>query len=643
MNNEFEKSGTPPPAEKQEQAPVSEQAEASQEISEVELQRNIEQATGEVDGSQNEVIASADKRIENVPASASLSQEKGAGIYEQGGFANRIKNIKEKIVALAQSTKERIKNLVSREAPESSTIEGLENEPQIKDFSDLLKHRDEIVSELSPEQKIEVADTVAEMGAIADTAREMTNESHGVETVGPEIQEPNGEQVISRSLAENESILEKENPFEYMAAVRVSNNLPVFENGKLLLKTAMDVTKGKVPRPTLHFTVNCRVGNNDGGNWDDVGYAYIMPMDKMVEANGKPYAFGKDDTFYATATGVEMPSTSKIIFRADKKDDPAFKDLQEQCRQNNIPIEFVEVQANDDTVVERLLEKDGYGNYINRNQDKNEIDIGLAKKMEMVVGGYGNHTGSPIWQLEKAFLSGQPGYEFTDEEKDSQWKNFIARNTPFGQIRVLLEVAPKIPEDVRQKFEELGLNNLNILLNDKARFEQYAQIHAEAETKFNGSKTASEFKTEFYAQGVDFLSKHKDAEEFLSKNPDVQKRLQDVLVEVADSPEMRIIMMEIMQGEKIVPPELQQQLVEKNIDRGGFTAFQIAEYFEGKLTPEQQQRIKESIAKNADSLTETATQDVIERTVPDIIERRDYFEKKYGKAFVEKFEQYLKK
>lgn len=113
MNNEFKKFGPPSSEQKQEQTPVREHAEVSQEISEAEFQENLERAGEEVDSSQNEIVANTDKRIENVPTSSGLSQEKAAGIYEQGGFAERVKNIKEKIIALAQSTKEKIKNLIS--------------------------------------------------------------------------------------------------------------------------------------------------------------------------------------------------------------------------------------------------------------------------------------------------------------------------------------------------------------------------------------------------------------------------------------------------------------------------------------------------------------------------------------------------
>ncbi|MEK7125582.1 MAG: hypothetical protein AAB880_01575 [Patescibacteria group bacterium] len=153
MNNEFEKFVPSPPEEKQEQVRAPEQLEASHEISEAGLQAELEQALGKIDSSQNEVIANADKRIENVPASSGLSQEKAIGIYEQGGFANRIKNIKEKIIALAQSTREKIKTVVSKERLENPNIENSENESKPSWFSRIKKIRE--VSKMNLENILE--------------------------------------------------------------------------------------------------------------------------------------------------------------------------------------------------------------------------------------------------------------------------------------------------------------------------------------------------------------------------------------------------------------------------------------------------------------------------------------------------------
>lgn len=114
MSNESEKFGLPPPEQNQEQTPNQEQSAAEQEISEAELQKNLEQATGEIESSQNEVIASVDRRIKGVPVSSGLSEEKATEIYEQGGFAEKVNATKEQITELGKETKIEVEGLTLR-------------------------------------------------------------------------------------------------------------------------------------------------------------------------------------------------------------------------------------------------------------------------------------------------------------------------------------------------------------------------------------------------------------------------------------------------------------------------------------------------------------------------------------------------
>jgi len=92
---------------------MPQQQEAAHEPTEDELERGREQALREVESRPAEMMAAADKRIENIPPSVGLDREKGAVIFERGGFGEKIKAIKEKISKLVSTTKEQIQGLLS--------------------------------------------------------------------------------------------------------------------------------------------------------------------------------------------------------------------------------------------------------------------------------------------------------------------------------------------------------------------------------------------------------------------------------------------------------------------------------------------------------------------------------------------------
>lgn len=121
MNNETEKINPPSLETNQEQVPALEQLGAEREITEAELQENIERVNIEVDNEQVEIITGADKRIENVPSASGLSAEKAATIYEKDGFAEKVDITKEQIKELGAQTQAEIKNLTSQPPGESET------------------------------------------------------------------------------------------------------------------------------------------------------------------------------------------------------------------------------------------------------------------------------------------------------------------------------------------------------------------------------------------------------------------------------------------------------------------------------------------------------------------------------------------
>src|ERR1035437_4237059 len=68
-------------------------------VDEAGLDKLAEEVNAEIEAKRTDVFASADKRIESAHASVGVSQEKAEVIYASLGFAERIKNIKDRMIA----------------------------------------------------------------------------------------------------------------------------------------------------------------------------------------------------------------------------------------------------------------------------------------------------------------------------------------------------------------------------------------------------------------------------------------------------------------------------------------------------------------------------------------------------------------
>ncbi len=242
MENKFEKK----PVSSLEERPDSEaenllETQETQEASHSEEQKKI---LADIENDQSELIARAEN-IKDPSNHPELSEEKIADIYERGGFADRVKQIKEKIKTLTKDTKGKIRKLFSSKEDIQDLHEKREKVPEIEDFSDLLHRRDEIIEDLFPEQRKEVEQEIRDISIIADVASEITRETYGIDPTSSCVEESETKEVL-REIVDSESILEKENPFEYMAAVRLTDDLPVFEDGKMILNTPCRISP---PRP----------------------------------------------------------------------------------------------------------------------------------------------------------------------------------------------------------------------------------------------------------------------------------------------------------------------------------------------------------------------------------------------------------
>ncbi|MBN1168642.1 hypothetical protein JXA63_02010 [Candidatus Woesebacteria bacterium] len=102
------------------------------------------------------------------------------------------------------------------------------------------------------------------------------------------------------------------------ALVNPKNQL-INKNRKLVSQTAIDSSKGEIPRITQHWTINHFVTQHYSNSWVESGAVLLCPGKNLVESNGKPESLYAVDTFWSH--DMEIPEGSMIIWLSEKPQD----------------------------------------------------------------------------------------------------------------------------------------------------------------------------------------------------------------------------------------------------------------------------------------------------------------------------------
>lgn len=87
------------------------------------------------------------------------------------------------------------------------------------------------------------------------------------------------------------------------------------ENGQRYIPTTAMVSDFKVPRSTVHFTINQIVHSHFAGNWDDAPLVVLIPYNDAVKQNQKPEELASEDTYFSPDpnTGFVLPKSARIV------------------------------------------------------------------------------------------------------------------------------------------------------------------------------------------------------------------------------------------------------------------------------------------------------------------------------------------
>ena len=483
-----------------------------------------------------------------------------------------------------------------------------------------IKREQQITKDLTPEdfEKVEPETNIVEISV--DVAREMAlNNAPLEESVAVE-------QKLGKVLEKGESVAEKENPFEFLASVRLTDHLPTLKNGKLLIETPVSATNGDIARPTLHFAINEKVGSHAQGDWESSSYAILAPMDKMVAANGLPYGFGKLDTYWLVDEGVVLPDGTNILVRKDRGDDPRLQQLKEFCEKEGKKINFVEIDNLTDNAVNGHIKELGYGEYGAEKEDDQ-----IRKKFNIETGGYGAHNNSWLHTFERTFMHGNPKLESSQLATILSYrvKERLALFTPGDQLYELRKNVNKLPEGLHSRYESITASRLNSLLDNQETAKAFFRAHLEIPETESGEEVEQKVRqaeSKMFGQVARNLFDGSEfGQKFAINQTEVYEKFTNAVID-------RIGKKEYVQSETVgeglfgalpevlenIPEELRGKILEKVSAVGGLEGVTILHQAGEKLTDAQKTMIKEGVIKNPEAFKARMSEESFQYLIKDV-------------------------
>ena len=248
------------------------------------------------------------------------------------------------------------------------------------------------------------------------------------------------------------------------------------DDGTIYIPSTAMATEFKIPRTTVHTTLNHVVTAHGDGSWDDIPIIILVPYKDVVEANGNPAQISTVDTYWSVNPdkGLVLPKSAYII---QPGNDGSLYQIGEHgatYKIGNYTPE--EVQA----IVSLLAPEDRieYEKYANGDFQKWEIEEGLDKEADAMKDAiltkflrdsvmrlsmqkmgfkktYGHSDGSELNEIvvdiaESQGISGKgsdkghsdSGYRDIEETYTNIYN--ILMNFDFGNVMTLVSALPNI-------------------------------------------------------------------------------------------------------------------------------------------------------------------------------------------------------
>lgn len=404
--------------------------------------------------------------------------------------------------------------------------------------------------------------------------------------------------------------------YKELMAVRLTDNFPIVENGRVKLKTPMAATKGEVPRASLHFSLNRKVESHLTGSWDKRGIALLAPMDGLVRENGVPTGLNQLDTFWVSGDGVQLPPGTKVLYRSETAADPRLRQLRTFCETNKVGIEFEETDDMSGATLEQRLSTLGY----QRLDPSGETERAIAQKSGVRLKGSDKiHAESGLPYLEGAMMQSNP------DQPDS------LRQSPVAVLRLAGELSSVLPPEVTAQHTSIARARLDRFISRPQEAQRL--FLAQAQEKLGRTPTAEELFSQeatFYDELSEFALKGDD-------QPDLMRTLADKVG--SDAFEAGGADRRFAKQLETLDPSTRATVIERFAKVGGPAAVHAMELCEQKLTPAEKQTIARGTLANMEAFR---TGRNLKELAPIMKylksnEGRDFFDQNFGPEFYNYF------
>ena len=106
---------------------------------------------------------------------------------------------------------------------------------------------------------------------------------------------------------------------EKLALVHMTKYMPHKVEDHHEIQSTAEATDYRYLRNHIHFTIEHRVSNVMGGNWDDANIMVVASLKDTIDANDKPLGMSAQDTYFETTPGhnLQLPPGTHFFVPSD--------------------------------------------------------------------------------------------------------------------------------------------------------------------------------------------------------------------------------------------------------------------------------------------------------------------------------------
>lgn len=246
---------------------------------------------------------------------------------------------------------------------------------------------------------------------------------------------------------------------EHIEATHVTRRKPVVTPEGVLIDSTYDVTRGKVFRNTIHFTLSGPVSNElGGGGWGAMDYIVEGDLKAIRDRNGNPRMMSQIDTYFTTSPGEPLVIPNAHVTMPGRLPDGVVR----ETRGNVTIYKKSELSIKD---IDAFISE--YGPKSKMDYEIMRIDRQLEGLLRVPLWGKISAESDKTEDPDKFRREKYPAFEeFYDSLKPNEFLGSLGTK---GIVRTVENILEKYPGEFSQEEKDKLCKSINNWLTEKIR------------------------------------------------------------------------------------------------------------------------------------------------------------------------------